>query len=106
MSFKVLICDHVGLAFDANGAPDPSEVKAHIEAKGGVFHLGLGAEAAPNKVNFYYTPDLSTRVHREKQSLHRLAALGAAALSEGRLREIGSPASPAKKSRQKHGVPC
>ena len=60
MSFKVLICDHVGLAFDGNGAPDPAEVKAHILAKGGVFHLGLGAQAAPNKLNFYYAPDLST----------------------------------------------
>lgn len=60
MSFKVLICDLVGLAFDGNGAPDPSEVKAHILAKGGVFHFDLGAEAAPHKLNFYYAPDLST----------------------------------------------
>jgi lactate dehydrogenase-like 2-hydroxyacid dehydrogenase len=60
MSFKVLICDHVGLAFDGNGAPHPAEVKAHILAKGGVFHLGLGAQAEPNKLNFYYAPDLST----------------------------------------------
>ena len=61
MSFKVLICDHVGLAFDANGAPDPAEVKAHVEAKGGVFYFGSDVEAVKDKINFYYAPDLSTR---------------------------------------------
>jgi len=61
MSFKVLICDHVGLRFGADGKPDPSEVKAHIEAKGGVFHLGLEGDAEEGKINFCYAPDLSTR---------------------------------------------
>ena len=61
MSFKVLICDHVGLAFDTNGAPAPTEVKAYIEAKGGVFHFGAEGEALKDKINFYYAPDLSTR---------------------------------------------
>ncbi len=60
-SFKVLICDHVGLAFDTDGKPDPSEVKAHILSKGGVFHLGLGAAPKKDLLNFYYAPDLSTR---------------------------------------------
>ena len=61
MSFKVLICDHVGLAFDALGLPDPSEVRAHIERKGGVFHLGTSQKAISGKINFYYAPELSTR---------------------------------------------
>jgi lactate dehydrogenase-like 2-hydroxyacid dehydrogenase len=38
-------------------------VKAHIEAKGGVFHLG-GEEGhkilAPGKIHFFYLPDIST----------------------------------------------
>ena len=61
MSFKVLICDHVGLAFDALGLPDPSEVRAHIERKGGAFHLGTSQKAISGKINFYYAPELSTR---------------------------------------------
>ncbi|MEO9168644.1 MAG: NAD(P)-dependent oxidoreductase [Aestuariivirga sp.] len=61
MSFKVLICDHVGLAFDAKGVPDPSEVAAHIKAMGGVFHFGTNAETVKGKINFYYAPELSTR---------------------------------------------
>ena len=61
MSFKVLICDYVGLAFDALGLPNPSEVRAHIERKGGVFHLGTSQKAISGKINFYYAPELSTR---------------------------------------------
>jgi len=61
MTMRVLICDLVGLAFDATGQPDPSEVKAHIEARGGVFHLGGEPTATPDKLNFYYLPDISTR---------------------------------------------
>ena len=61
MSFKVLICDRVGLHFDAAGQPDPSEVKSHIEFKGGVFHAGTAASPVTDKVNFFYAPDLSTR---------------------------------------------
>ena len=60
----VLICDLVGLRFGDDGKPDPSEVRAHIEAKGGRFH----ASALENKatlehggVHFFYQPDLSTR---------------------------------------------
>ena len=61
MTFKILICDLVGLAFDASGRPDPKEVQAHIEIKGGAFHLGSEATALPGKLNFYYLPDISTR---------------------------------------------
>ncbi|TJV36703.1 MAG: phosphoglycerate dehydrogenase, partial [Mesorhizobium sp.] len=35
----VLICDLVGLRFGPDGKPDAGEVRAHIEAKGGRFHL-------------------------------------------------------------------
>ena len=62
-TFKILILDLIGLKFDDEGRPDPSEVKSHIEAKGGAFHeaycnsndvLELG------KLHFFYQPDLST----------------------------------------------
>ena len=59
----MLIADLVGLKFDADGKPDHSAVKAHIEAKGGVFHLGpLGDRAALEKgrIHFFYQPDLRT----------------------------------------------
>ncbi|MDE2445593.1 MAG: hypothetical protein KGO94_05390 [Alphaproteobacteria bacterium] len=61
-SFKILIIDLVGLKFDAAGQADCSEVKAHIEAKGGVFHLGPwdGAELLDGRLHFYYAPYLST----------------------------------------------
>ncbi|MEI9413363.1 NAD(P)-dependent oxidoreductase [Mesorhizobium sp. Cs1321R2N1] len=63
-AYAVLICDLIGLRFDADGKPDPSEVRAHIEAKGGRFHAtGLGDKTAlePGRVHFFYQPDLSTR---------------------------------------------
>lgn len=59
----VLICDLVGLRFGPDGKPDPSEVRAHIEAKGGRFHLSaLGDKAGleRGRVHFFYQPDLST----------------------------------------------
>lgn len=61
-AYKVLIADLVGLKFDAAGAPDHSEVQAHIEAKGGAFHLGPAPEGAleAGKIHFFYQPDLST----------------------------------------------
>lgn len=62
-AYTVLIADLVGLRFDADGRPDHSEVKAHIEEKGGVFHLGpLGDRSAleTGRVHFFYQPDLST----------------------------------------------
>lgn len=62
-AYTVLIADLVGLRRDADGKPDHSEVKAHIEEKGGVFHLGpLGDRAGLEKgrIHFFYQPDLST----------------------------------------------
>ncbi|MCZ4351699.1 NAD(P)-dependent oxidoreductase [Roseovarius aestuarii] len=64
---RVLISDLIGLAFDSEGQPDPSEVRSYVEAqKGCSFHLGPAAEIAkgaadPALVEFYYCPDASTR---------------------------------------------
>lgn len=60
---KILICDLIGLRFDAQGKPDFSEVKAHIESKGGVFHYGGQSADQPleaDKLHFFYLPDMST----------------------------------------------
>lgn len=62
-AYKVLVADLVGLKFGADGAPDHSEVRAHVEAKGGVFHdgpLAKDAKLAPGRIHFFYQPDLST----------------------------------------------
>lgn len=62
--YAVLICDLVGLRFGPDGKPDPSEARAHIEAKGGRFHLSaLGDKTGleRGRVHFFYQPDLSTR---------------------------------------------
>lgn len=62
-AYKVLVCDRVGLKFDANGQPNHSEVKAYVEARGGVFHeAALGDEAGLEKgrIHFFYVPDIST----------------------------------------------
>ncbi|MGB3148573.1 MAG: hypothetical protein WBA91_12565, partial [Paracoccaceae bacterium] len=62
-AYKVLICDRVGLKFDGSGTPDHSEVRAYVEAQGGVFHeTALGDEAglAEGKIHFFYVPDIST----------------------------------------------
>lgn len=62
-AYKVLVCDRVGLKFDAKGQPDHSEVKAYVEARGGVFHeTGLSDEAKleKGKIHFFYAPDIST----------------------------------------------
>jgi len=62
-AYKVLVCDLVGLKFDAKGKPDHSEVRAHIEAKGGIFHEGPPsneAKLATGKIHFVYQPELST----------------------------------------------
>lgn len=59
-AYKVLIADLVGLRFDADGQPDPGEVRAHIEARGGFFHHGAyQREDLPPGVHFFYEPDLS-----------------------------------------------
>jgi lactate dehydrogenase-like 2-hydroxyacid dehydrogenase len=60
-TFKVLICDLVGLKFDENGTPDASQVRDYIKARGGIFWLHGDVSAfETNKINFYYQPDLST----------------------------------------------
>ena len=62
-TFKVLICDLVGLKFGLDGKPDPSEVRSHIEAKGGMFHFGAADVAKvykQGKIHFFYLPDVST----------------------------------------------
>lgn len=62
-AYKVLVCDLVGLKFDAKGKPDPSAVKAHIEAQGAVFHDGPYTDdrkLAKGKIHFFYQPHLST----------------------------------------------
>ena len=62
-AYKVLVADLVGLKFDATGEPDHSEVRAYVESKGGVFHLGPidpDANLETGKIHFFYQPDLST----------------------------------------------
>ncbi len=59
-AYKILISDLVGLRFDVEGKPDPREVRAHIEAKGGTFHDGAyQRETLPPGLHFFYQPDLS-----------------------------------------------
>ncbi len=60
-AYRVLIADLVGLKFGADGEPDPSDVKAHIEAQGGTFTMGGwdGSDLSAGQ-HFYYQPDLST----------------------------------------------
>jgi len=62
-AYKVLVADLVGLRFDEMGDPDCSAVKAHIEAKGGVFQVGPVKDAGQletGRIHFFYQPDLST----------------------------------------------
>lgn len=62
-AYAVLVADLVGLKFGVDGKPDHSEVQAHVETKGGVFHLGpIGDRAGleRGKIHFFYQPDLST----------------------------------------------
>jgi lactate dehydrogenase-like 2-hydroxyacid dehydrogenase len=60
--FKILICDLVGLKFDKRGKPDPSELRDHIIARGGHFHLGAikAKKTYASGEHFFYQPDLST----------------------------------------------
>jgi len=70
-AYKVLIADLVGLKFDTDGNPDPGEVKAYIEGRGGVFHdrPNKGEHLAVGKIHFLYQPDLS----REAEILEQTA---------------------------------
>ena len=70
-AYKVLIADLVGLKFDAQGKPDPGAVRAHIEARGGVFHLcrvTSDLSLAPGKIHFFYQPELSTADELKEQT--------------------------------------
>ena len=61
-AYAVLVCDLIGLRHGAGGKPDASEVKAHVEAKGGRFHdgpLGDKAKLEAGKIHFFYQPDLA-----------------------------------------------
>lgn len=63
-AYAVLICDLAGLRFGPDGKPDASEVRAHIEARGGRFHVGALEDKAGlehGRIHFFYQPDLSTR---------------------------------------------
>ena len=64
MPINILICDPIGLTFDEQGNPDASEVKAHVETKGGTFHVEdlpkVGGDG-DGSFHFYYRPNISTR---------------------------------------------
>ena len=60
---KILVCDLIGLRFDKKGKPDHSQVKAHIEAKGGIFFDRAwkpSDKLSNGKLHFFYQPDIST----------------------------------------------
>ena len=58
---RILIADLVGLKFGADGAPDASAVKAHIEYQGGTWTDGpWDGDELPAGEHFFYQPDLST----------------------------------------------
>ncbi|MBL9055556.1 MAG: hypothetical protein JNJ84_04685, partial [Rhodobacteraceae bacterium] len=60
---RILIVDLLGLAPAADGGTDHSAAQRHVEARGGVFHLG-SARGAPlprdERPQFHYLPMLST----------------------------------------------
>ncbi len=59
-AYTVLIADLVGLRSGVDGEPDPGEVRAHIERKGGIFHAGpYQRETLPPGIHFFYQPDLA-----------------------------------------------
>ncbi|KSV75529.1 phosphoglycerate dehydrogenase [Sinorhizobium sp. GW3] len=61
-AYTVLIADLIGLRFDVGGQPDHSEIKAYVEQKGGVFHLGPLVDRASlekGRIHFFYQPNLS-----------------------------------------------
>jgi lactate dehydrogenase-like 2-hydroxyacid dehydrogenase len=62
--YKILIADLVGLKFNDVGRPDHSQVRSHIERKGGIFHdaaLSPSDNLEAGKLHFFYQPDLSTQ---------------------------------------------
>ncbi|TGQ63583.1 MAG: phosphoglycerate dehydrogenase [Mesorhizobium sp.] len=69
-AYTVLIADLIGLRFGPEGTPDHGEVRAHIKARGGVFHLGSVCREAlePGRVHFSYQPDLSVEADILRQT--------------------------------------
>lgn len=62
-AYTILVCDRVGLKFDAGGEPDHSEVRAHVEARGGVFHERghtPGEVLEKGRLHFFYLPDIAS----------------------------------------------
>lgn len=59
-TFRVLICDAIGLKFNDEGVADISAVRAHIEMRGGVFHFDGEPPPQDGKIHFHYLPQLST----------------------------------------------
>lgn len=60
---RILIADLIGLLPGADGRPDHSAVRRHIEARGGRFHEGSArgrTDLAPGVAHFFYLPMLST----------------------------------------------
>ena len=56
-AYKILIIDLVGLRYDQKVRPDHSQVRSHIENKGGVFHdaaLMSSDELESGKLHFFY----------------------------------------------------
>lgn len=88
-AYKVLIADPIGLLPGPSGEPDISEVRAHIERNGGVFHAEPAdpAVAYPSgKIHFFYQPDLS----REDEILQQT--------SDGRYDALIAAATPIPKA--------
>lgn len=59
--YRVLVMDLVGLAHGPRGTPDPSAVRAHVEARGGAFHLAACDPTEPQAagtISFFYQPHL------------------------------------------------
>lgn len=60
-AINVLICDLGGLRFDADGKPDHSELRRHVEESGCTFHEGpLDVNAGGEGIRFFYCPELNT----------------------------------------------
>ncbi len=61
-AYTVLIADLIGMKFDSQGNADYSEVRQHIESKGGMFHTGPippNSHLETGKIHFFYQPELS-----------------------------------------------
>ena len=62
-TYRILICDLVGLRPGPDGRPDCSEVRRHVEQACCTFHDGDGIVAADiggGGIHFVYRPDLNT----------------------------------------------